>query len=381
MVAEYLDRVRAFTSAVLSVDTGLFSMSSHAVLIQHPESLVQMENDFVNQLLHVLNELQRGLSVAEQWRAHLGGLARNLRLSEAEFATLFDKHRLALQIVQGKAFRDRFAADTDPSGYLRWVAIDTAEGLERLLAATQHLGIQGETFVSTLKLFQSPFLERFEKGVSQWQTVNLDEAAETLRAYLDQAASSDFKETLSSLAQYLDTAVNLFSKLSSPSQEPGVTSSESMAQMRDLFFQLIEASVNLQEFLAHRSQALLLYVEHELTIIHAVLPEGLSATGWFVTFAENQDKTASDLLPSMIMVDTLPYALKQAEEALLEIEPRLKRGEQLLEQAGILRETLESPAVNKFLQADQERITLLRTWRPELLGRIRQLHEALDRVQ
>jgi len=377
MVADYLDRVRIFTSAVLSVDTGIFSPSSHAVLLQQPESLVQMENDFVNQLLHILNELQRGLTVAEQWRAHLGGLARNLRLTEGEFATLFDKHRLALQIVQGKAFRDRFVADTDSSGYLRWVAIDTAEGLERMLAAAQHLGIRGETFVSTLKLFQSPFLERFEKGATQWQTINLDEVAEALRGYLDQAARSDFQESLSSLAQYLDTAVNLFSRLSSPAQGPGVTSLEWMNRMRDLFFQLIEASVNLQEFLAHRSQALLLYVEHELTIIHAVLPEGLSATGWFVTFAENQDKSASDLLPPKIMVDTLPYALKQAEEALLEIEPRLKKGEQLLEQASILRETLESPAVNKFLEADQERIALLRTWRPELLGRIRQLREGL----
>lgn len=377
MVADYLDRIRVFTSAVLSVDTGIFSPSSHTLLLQQPESLVQMENDFVNQLLHVLNELQQGLAVGEQWRVHLSGLARNLRMTEPEFTTLFDKHRLAVQVVQGKGFRDRFASDTDPAGYLRWVAIDTAEGLEPLLVATQHLGMHGETFASALKLFESPFLERFEKGVSRWQTVNLDDVAGTLRGHLDQAAASDLKETLSSLAQYLDAAVNLFSKLFSSAQEPGAVSSEWMTRMRDLFFQLIEASVKLQEFLAHRSQALLLYVEHELTIIHAILPEGLSATGWFVTFAENPDKTASDLLPPEIMVDTLPYALKQAEEALLEIEPRLKRGEQLLEEASILRATLESPAVNKFLQADKERIALLRTWRPELLGRIRQLHEVL----
>jgi hypothetical protein len=377
IVADYLDRVRVFTSAVLSVDTGLFSKSSHAVLIQHPESLVQMENDFVNQLLRVLNELQRGLTVAEQWRAHLSGLARNLRLTEAEFAALFDKHRRALATVEAKAFNDRFAADTDAAGYLRWVAIDTAEGLEPLLAATQHLDVLGESFVSTLKLFQSSFLERFEKNISGWQTVNTEEVAETLRGYLDQAADSGLTEGLSSLARYLDTAVNLFGKLATPAQELDMASADWMTRMKDLFSQLIEASVKLHEFLAHRSQALLLYVEHELTIIHAILPEGLSATGWFVTFAENLNKTASDLLPPTIMVDTLPYALKQAEDALLEIEPRLKRAVQLLEEADILRATLESPTVNKLLQADQERITLLRTWRPELLGRIRQLRERL----
>jgi hypothetical protein len=337
-----------------------------------------MENDFVNQLLHVLNELQQGLVVADQWRTHLSGLARNMRLTEPEFRALFDKNRLALQTVQVKGFRNRFASDTDAGGYLRWVALDTAEGLEPLLAATQHVGLHRESFASALQLFQSPFLERFGKSATEWQALKAEELAGRLRGYLDEAAKSELTEALSSLAQYLDTGVNMFSQLSWSTQDPGATSTDWMTRMRDLLSQLIEASVKLQEFLAHRSQALLFYVEHELTIIHAILPEGLSATGWFVTFAENSDKSASELLPPEIMVDTLAYALKQAEEALLEIEPRLKRGEMLLEQADILRATLESPVVNKLLQADKERITLLRTWRPELLDRIRQLHAAVS---
>ena len=378
LVSAYLDRVRAFNDQVMSIDSGIYPPAERAQFIHRPDSLLRMENEFVDQLLLLLRNLQQYVSLGERWRSHLYGVSGNLQFTQEEQEQVLARRLGALEVMREKDYIGVFR-DGEWRGYLQWVAVNAAEELERLLAETRYLHSSGKQLLKLVDRFRGDFLLSFRGTLSRWLKVDLKKVTKTLQGWLNRAAYAR-KNLLLPLSRYIDSVVNFLCLFPLPTPEGNypLPSDEEMERAKRLSSQLVEAGVKVKNFLDQRTRLYLLFIEHELAIIQAVLPKDLSAIKWFVTFATNLSKSAHELLPGKIQTDTLPMALKQATDSLVELDYRLETAEQMLNEAELLIQILRSPAVTKFLQADKERLSIYRSWRLEFLTRLRVLREVVQ---
>lgn len=375
LIADYLDFVRAFKQRVFLIESRIFAMPNATEAFTHPEAVLKQENDFVNQLVHLLNELNRAMRHSVQWRIHLDNLARNLYLSPQEMMALFGRKKKAIHLMAAKDVKARITAQTDGLGYLRWIAVDTAEELERLLVEMRALDLASEDILNLFQKYQSPELTRWKRVLSAWLDLDVSSLVLALQGFLDEASLKTFDEAIHALASYIDVVVNLLAHFSTLSKDFDFLSLEWMSKILAQFDQLTKAGVQLHELLSQRTKMGLLYGDHELAIIQAILPSDIVVDEWFVMYATNPTKSTHELLPTDIRIDALPFALRQAEAAILSMESLVQVGEHLLESVQILPQILKSPIVGKFLEVDGERLALFRSARSELLRRLRQLQE------
>ncbi len=379
-IADYLDSVRDFNQSVMLIDSGVFCLPDYHELITHPEALLKLENQFIGELVHLLNELNRALHHARQWRTHLENLATNLYFSPIDKKALFKKKQKAVWILAQDDIRTRIQASSDGLAYLRWIAADTGLELEQLLIEMRNLGVTRQGFRNLFGKYQSPELSRWEKALDAWLDVDLDALITALQGFLDEASNTGFKRALHALASYIDVIVNLLSQFSTISASFNFLSLEWMSKIQIQFDSLTEASVALHELLSQRTQVGNLYVDHELAILNAILPTEIDPTEWFVVFAKNPAKSAHELLPQEIRFDALPFALHQAETALVSMDDQIKIGEYLLKSVEVLPELLKSPIVAKFLDADKQRLDIFRSGRFNLFRRLRQIREMVNSI-
>ncbi|MFW9830743.1 MAG: hypothetical protein ACFFD8_03115 [Candidatus Thorarchaeota archaeon] len=377
-IADYLDRIREFNQSVISVDTGIIPLSNYTEFLIHPQALLKLENDFVNQLVHLLNELNRAIQHARQWRIHLENIARNLFFSPIEVVALFEKKKKAIHIVSENKIRTRIESQTDGLSYLRWIVVNTAEELEVLLVDMRALGVSQQGFLDLFIKYQSPELTRWEKALAAWLDWDIDALITSLHLFLNEAGSSPFDTTLHALASYLDVIVNLLTQFSTFSEDFDFLSLKWMSKAQTQFDQLTKAGVMLHELLSLRTQLGTLYVDHELAILNAILPREVEINEWLVMFSTNPAKSAHELLPTDIQLDTLPYALRQAQDALISMETPIRMGEYLLESVKILPTLLKSQVLTKFLNADNERLNLFKEERPKLIRWLRIIQKQLS---
>lgn len=380
-IADYLDRIREFNQSVILVDTGVLPLTNYTEFITHPEALLKLENDFVNQLIHLLNELNRALQHARQWRIHLENIARNLFFSPPEGVALFEKQKKAVQIVTNGEVQARINSQTDGLNYLRWVAVNTAEELEVLLVDMRTLGVSHSGFLDLFAKYQSPALTQWEKALSTWLDLDIEALITALNTFLNEAGNAPFEKTLLALASYLDVVVNLLIQFSTFSTDLNFLSLEWMSNTQTQFDQLAEAGVLLHELLLLRTKVGMLYVDHELAILNAVLPQEMAVNEWFVMFATNPTKSAHELLPLDIQATAISYGLRQAEGALVSMDSHIQKGEYLLESVEILSQILKSQVLAQFLDADRQRLELFRIRRPALLRRLRTLQEQVNMLE
>ncbi len=374
-IADYLDCVRDLNQSIILIESGVYRLPEYHELITHPEAVLELENQFISELVHLLNELNRAMHHARQWRIHLENLATNLFFSPKELSALFKRKQKAVRILDQDELRTRIQEQTDGIAYLRWVAADTGWELEQLLIDMRSLGVTRKEFRNLFAKYQSPELIRWEKALVVWLDVDIDALITALQGFLNEASTSPFNRVLLALGCYIDVILNLLTQFSTISTNFDFLSLEWMSKIQIQFDLLTEASVALHELLLQRTQVGTLYVDHELAILNAILPDEIDTTEWFVMFASNPSKSAHELLPNEIRSEALTYAIHQAETALISMDDQVQIGEYLLKSVEILPELLKSPIVAKFLDADQQRLDLFRSGRQELLRRLRQLRD------
>ncbi len=380
-IADYLDCVREFNQSVVLIDTGVFHPADYHDLITHPEAVLNIENQFVSELVHLLNELDRALRHARDWRLHLEDLTRNLYFSPLEQTTLFERKQKAIHILSQDEIKARIKSQTDGLGYLRWVVADTGGELERLLIDMRNLGVTDHGFRNLFAKYQSPELIRWEKALDAWLDLDIEALISALQGFLDDASSGLFDQAIHALASYIDVIVNLLAQFSTFSGNFAFLSLEWVSKVQIQFDLLTEASVALHELLLQRTQMGMLYVDHERAILHAILPSEIDVNDWYAMFATNPTKSAHELLPTEIRVDALSYAIRQSENALVSMDDQVQIGGYLLKSVEVLPELLKSPVVAKFLDADRQRLELFRTGRHELLRRLRQLRQYANSIE
>jgi hypothetical protein len=374
-IADYLDYVREFNQEVILIDTGVLPLTDQQELVTNPETLLQLENQFAGELVHLLNELQRALGHARQWRIHLENLTRNLYFSPKEQNALFARKQRAVHMLAQEEVQARIRSQTDGLAYLRWVVVNTSDELEQLLIDMRDLGVTGHLFRTLFAQYRSPELMRWEKALDGWLDLDVEAFITALHGFLDEASKPPFSKALHALASYIDVLVNLLDQFSSFSSDFDFLSLEWVSKVQIQFDLLTEASVALHELLFQRTQMGDLYFDHTRSLLNAILPSEIEVTEWYSLFSSNPTKSAHELLPTEIRLDALPYAIRQSEAALASMDDQVQIGSYLLKSVEILPELLKSPIVAKFLDADQQRLDLFRTGRHELLRRLRQLRE------
>ncbi|MFW9934608.1 MAG: hypothetical protein ACFFDU_03630 [Candidatus Thorarchaeota archaeon] len=377
-IADYLDYVREFNQRVILIDTGVFRPNGQDGLVTHPEAILRIENQFVSELVHLLNELDRALRHARDWRLHLEDMTRNLYFSPQEQIALFERQQKAIHILTKDALKKRIESQTDGINYLRWVVADTGGELERLLIDMRDLGVTDHGFRDFFQKYQSPELGRWEKALDVWLDMDIPALITALQGFLDEASAGTFEKALIALASYIDVLVNLLAQFSAFSSDFDFLSLKWVSKVQIQFDLLTEASVALHELLVQRTQMGMLYVDHERAILNAVLPTEIDVEEWYSMFASNPKKSAHELLPSDIRTDALPYAMRQSETALVSMDDQVQIGEYLLKSVEVLPELLKSPVVAKLLDADRQRLDLFRLGRQELLRRLRHLRDVVS---
>ncbi|MFX1565631.1 MAG: hypothetical protein ACFFCH_06535 [Promethearchaeota archaeon] len=374
-IADYLDSVREFNRDVVLIDTGVFHPTDYQQMVTQPEMVLNLENQFVGELVHLLNELDRALRHARDWRIHIEDLTRNLYFSPQDQLALFEKKKKAVRILAQEEVKQRILSQMNDIGYLRWVVADTGGELERLLIEMRSLGVTDREFRNFFAKYQSPELSRWEKALDLWLDVDITSLITGLQGFLNEASEGSFEQALHALGSYLDVIINLLAQFSTFSSDFDFLSLKWVSKVQIQFDLLTEASVALHELLVQRTQMGSLYIDHERAILNAILPKEIDVNEWFTMFASNPAKSAHELLPLDIRTDTLPYALRQSENALIAMDDQIQIGGYLLKSVEILPELLKSPVVAKFLEADQKRLELFRTGRQDLLRRLRFLQD------
>jgi hypothetical protein len=161
------------------------------------------------------------------------------------------------------------------------------------------------------------------------------------------------------------------------SSEVEAYSPQALKTNQGVIQQLLDGTKHLGQFIQIRSQVYSVLIIEQNALWNAVLPAETPAEQVIITMGLNPSQNVDDLIPNPFPIDTLSLAIQQAEESLAMWESAINASQPYLNKALVLNQTLKSPAVAKFLQADQRRLELYQEWRPRIIETFEKLQQAL----
>jgi hypothetical protein len=355
-LCNHLETTRVFALKVMEVDSGIYDVSQLRTILHEPDTVIQLETTWIADLLEALQIIQRYMTEVERWANHIYGLEHHLRIKETDDVRIQRREVTAVDLLAAKTFE---------KGYLQWVLADLAEELDRLTAAYREMQAQVPRLVELTQRYGGPYLDQVQQVALTWVASGRIDFPKDLVSIIEAAyAETTAKGILRHLGQYLDAMAAV---VTSAPVFPGTTAftpynPRVWTSHHDTVTRLLRHTEELKEFVWHRSQAWLLLGRHQEALLQAILPSDDAVGQWLLTQFTEPDKAVGDTLPVSIPTDTLPLALEQAEDLLAEWNTAVETGLPHLQNALHLNEILDSPAVTKFLNADQERLTLYNEW-------------------
>jgi len=371
-LCDHLETTRAFALNAIGVDSGIYDVNQLSTVFQEPDTIVRLETTWIGELLEALQVIQRYMSLVERWANHIYGLEHYLGVNETDAARIQRREISAVDLLGAKSF------DKD---YLRWVLADLAEEVDRLTAANEHLLTEVPRLVELVQKFGGVYLDQVHQVAQAWVAGGRFDFPKQLVTAIEAAyAETNVKGILQRIGRYLDVMATVVT--SAPvfggTTPPTLYSPRLWASHRELVTQLLRHTEELKEFVWRRSQTYLLLMRHQQVLLQAVLPSANSIEQWLVTQYTDPKTSVDQVLPPHIATDTLPFALEQAEELLTEWDAAVEAALPHFRNALRLNDILKSPAVTKFLAADQQRLELYREWRPKMAATFDTLHCAAE---
>lgn len=371
-LCDHLETTRAFALNAIGVDSGIYDVNQLSTVFQEPDTIVRLETTWIGELLEALQIIQRYMSLVERWANHIYGLEHYLGVNETDAARIQRREISAVDLLGAKSF------DKD---YLRWVLADLAEEVDRLTAANEHLLTEVPRLVELVQKFGGVYLDQVHQVAQAWVAGGRFDFPKQLVTAIEAAyAETNVKGILQRIGRYLDVMATVVTSApvfggTTPST---LYSPRLWASHRELVSQLLRHTEELKEFVWRRSQTYLLLMRHQQVLLQAVLPSADSIEHWLVTQYTDPKTSVDQVLPPHIVTDTLPFALEQAEELLTEWDAAVEAALPHFRNALRLNDILKSPAVTKFLAADQQRLDLYREWRPKMAATFDTLHRAAE---
>ncbi|MFX1509406.1 MAG: hypothetical protein ACFFBR_03775 [Promethearchaeota archaeon] len=368
----HTETVRDYIVALFQVDSGIYNVDQLKTILQEPDTTVRLETEWLQSLLKVLLYVQQYTTHVQKWVNHTLGLLKNLGANQRELHAYENRQITASQILQKKQF---------DQNYLRWVLEDAAQEVDRLIVTAHQLINDYSFFSNLIERFGGPFLSNIEQIASAWEANARRDFFVPLSTILQEIdTQGDPSITLQQFARYLDTIAQVVSVMPMfVTESDGVsTYSPEVLKMNQRFIaQLIDGIEHLRQFVQLRSQVYSILINEQSDLWNAVLPKDTPVEQILVTIGLNPAQTVEGLIPNPFPVDTLPLAFQQAEEALAIWESTINASIPYLNKALILNQILQSPAIAKFLKADQRRLELYHEWHPRITETFKILQKSL----
>jgi hypothetical protein len=219
-----------------------------------------------------------------------------------------------------------------------------------------------------IEKFAGQFLMKIHKIVIAWEKNARRDFLSPLSTILQEIDTrGDPTITMQQFARYLDTIAQVVSVMPmfvTESSDVATYSLDVLQSNQRLVNQLIEGTEHLRKFVKLRSQVYSVLINEQTSLWYAILPEDTPVKQILIIMGLNPSQKVEDLIPNPFPIDTLPLALEQAHEALNLWEATIEASIPYLNKALVLNQILQSPAVAKFLQADQRRLELYFEWLP-----------------
>ena len=357
-LVSHLETVAAFSLKAIGIDSGIYDVNQLSTVLQEPDTIVRLETAWIGDLLEAMQIIQRYMSLVERWANHIYGLEHYLGIKETDEARIQRREISAADLLSAKTF------DKD---YLRWVLADLAEEVDRLSAANQDLLAEVPRLVELVEKFGGAYFEQVHKVAEAWVASGRFDFPQQLVATIEAAyAETNLKSIVRHIGRYLDVMAAIVTSApvfigTAPST---LYTPKLWATHREVVVQLLRYTEELKEFVWRRSQTYLFLLRHQEALLQAVLPPTTSVAEWLITQYFDEQNPVEKILPADIVTDTLPLALEQAAELLTQWDTAVEAALPHFRNALNLNDVLKSPAVTKFLAADQQRLELYREWRP-----------------
>jgi hypothetical protein len=359
-LVSHLETVSVFSLKAIGIDSGIYDVDQLSTVLQEPDTIVRLETAWIGDLLEAMQIMQRYMSLVERWANHVYGLEHYLGLKEADEARIQRREVSAVDLLGAKTF------DKD---YLRWVLADLAEEVDRLAAANEDLLAEVPRLVELIEKFGGAYLEQVHQVAEAWVASGRFDFPKQLVATIEAAfAETNVKGVVRHLGRYLDVmaAIVISAPVFVGTAPSTLYTPKLWATHREVVTQLLRHTEELKEFVWRRSQTYLFLLRHQEALLQAVLPPTTSIAEWLITQYFDEQNPIGKILPADIVTDTLPLALEQAAEMLTQWDAAVEAALPHFRNALSLNDLLKSPAVTKFLAADQQRLELYREWRPKI---------------
>lgn len=370
--AKHSETVRDYLVALIQVDSGIYNIDQLKTILQAPDTTVRMETTWLQSLIEALRIIQKYIQLVQGWAEHTRGLARNLGATPTEVNKLETFEIRASQFLQNQSF---------DQNYLRWVLEDSAQELDRLIAISHQLLADAPTLISLANEFQGTFFNGTLQIAENWKKHSRKDFLIPLSKQLQEIDTrGDPAITLQQFGTYLDTISQIISVMPvfvDESSEVTAYSPQTLKANLGIIKQLLDGTEHLGQFIQIRSQVYSVLITEQNALWNAVLPEETPAEQVIITMGLNPSQNVNDLIPNPFPIDTLSLAIEQAEESLAMWESAINASQPYLNKALVLNQTLKSPAVAKFLQAEQRRLELYQEWRPRIFATFDTLKQSL----
>jgi hypothetical protein len=370
--AKHAETVRDYLVALIQVDSGIYNIDQIKTILQAPDTTVRMETKWLKSLIESLRIIQKYIQLVQSWSIHAKGLAKNLGATPAEVNKLENFELRASQFLQNQSFDQK---------YFRWVLEDAAQELDRLIAISHELLTDAPTLISLTNEFQGPFFNGSRQIAENWKQHSRKDFLIPLSKQLQEIDTrGDPAITLQQFGTYLDTISQIISVMPifvTDSSEVVTYSPQALKTNLGLIKQLLDGTEHLGQFIQIRSQVYSVLITEQKALWNAVLPAETPAEQVIITMGLNPSQNVDDLIPNPFPIDTLSLAIEQAEEALAMWESAINASQPYLNIALVLNQTLQSPAVAKFLQAEQRRLELYQEWHPRIMATFDSLKQSL----
>ncbi len=367
------ETVRDYLVALIQVDSGIYKTDQLKTILEAPDSTIRLETEWLQSLMEVLLYIQKYIQLVERWVTHTQGLVKNLGATQRELREFENFKLQASEFLPTKNFDQK---------YLRWVLEDAAQELDRLIATSHQLLFDVSHIVELIEQFKGPFFLNVKQIAENWEEHSRRDFLIPLSNILQEIdTSGDSSLTLQQFSRYLDTISQVVSAMPIfvlESSSFATYSPQMLQENQRMINQLIESNDNLRQFVEIRSQAYTHIINEQTALWNAVLPYESPIGQVLITIGLNPSQGVDGLIPDPLPTDTLPLAFKQAKEALTLWGAAIEAAIPYLNKAMILNQILQSPTIAKFLQADKERLTLYRQWRPRIIATFEALGDILQ---
>lgn len=367
------ETVRDYLVALIHVDSGIYKTDQLKTILEAPDSTIRLETEWLQSLMEVLLYIQKYIQLVERWVTHTQGLVKNLGATQRELREFENFKLQASEFLPTKNFDQK---------YLRWVLEDAAQELDRLIATSHQLLFDVSHIVELIEQFKGPFFLNVKQIAENWEEHSRRDFLIPISNILQEIdTSGDSSLTLQQFSRYLDTISQVVSAMPIfvlESSSFATYSPQMLQENQRMINQLIESNDNLRQFVEIRSQAYTHIINEQTALWNAVLPYESPIGQVLITIGLNPSQGVDGLIPDPLPTDTLPLAFKQAKEALTLWGAAIEAAIPYLNKAMILNQILQSPTIAKFLQADKERLTLYRQWRPRIIATFEALGDILQ---